>query len=89
MKLPQFLRRPEPVFDMSTPEARAMTTELIRRRDAETAPPPRVVDFSRPPIPTGPPPRWFETPGLTAFQVVRRQPPPRPRIQDALPDIVD
>lgn len=90
MRLPRFLRRPEPSIDMTTPEARATAAELLRRKEAESAPPPRIVDFGR--AYQEPPPgtrRWFEQPGPAMYRVVRASPPPRPRIQSALPDIVD
>ncbi|MFF2191700.1 hypothetical protein [Streptomyces sp. NPDC058157] len=88
MRLPRFLRRAEPSVDMTTPEARAAYAELLRREEEKTAQP-RVVDFSHPQIPTGPPPRWFETPGPAAFHVVRKAPPPPPTWSGGLPDIVD
>ncbi|KJY37090.1 hypothetical protein VR44_06495 [Streptomyces katrae] len=75
-------------MDMTTPEARATYAELLRREEAVKELP-RVVDFSRPQIPTGPPPRWFETPGPAAFHVVRKASSPPPAWSGSLPDIVD
>ncbi|MEU4948060.1 hypothetical protein ACFYN3_01640 [Streptomyces lavendulae] len=79
-------QQPEPVIDLSTPEARSEYQEALAAKEQAYQKARPAVDFSRPPTPPVVRRRGDGDPPPT-FALTRKSAPPAPKPSQAVPDV--